>query len=265
VEHLEVDGLRICYERAGEGPLLLLLHGYVGDGPTTWGPQLDGLADEFTVVAWDAPGAGGSADPPDGFGMPAYADCLAGFVRGLRLGAPHVAGLSFGGALALAFQARHPEVARTLVLASAHAGWAGSLPPEEADHRLRQAMALAGMSPDEFVATLLPTMFAPGTPAHAVDGFGTAMRAFHPAGFRAMAHASAGDLRDGLGQIDVPTLLLYGDTDVRAPLAVAEALAAAIPGSELTLLPGAGHVCNLEAANRFNHEVRDFLRTYRNR
>jgi pimeloyl-ACP methyl ester carboxylesterase len=57
MEMIEVDGLRIAYERAGAGPLLVLLHGYVGDGPTVWRRQLDGLCDEFTVVAWDAPGS----------------------------------------------------------------------------------------------------------------------------------------------------------------------------------------------------------------
>ena len=65
MEMIEVDGLPIAYERAGAGPPLILLHGYVGDGPTTWRRQLEGLCDEFTVVAWDAPGAGGSADPRD--------------------------------------------------------------------------------------------------------------------------------------------------------------------------------------------------------
>ena len=54
METTEVHGLRIAYERAGDGPPLVLLHGYVGDGPTTWRPQLEGLGDEFTVIAWDA-------------------------------------------------------------------------------------------------------------------------------------------------------------------------------------------------------------------
>ena len=76
MELVEVGGLQIAYERAGSGPVLVLLHGYVGDGPTTWRRQLDGLADEFTVVAWDAPGAGRSSDPPEGFGLDGYADCL---------------------------------------------------------------------------------------------------------------------------------------------------------------------------------------------
>jgi pimeloyl-ACP methyl ester carboxylesterase len=85
------------------------------------------------------------------------------------------------------------------------------------------------------------------------------MLAFHPAGFRAMARASAEDLRGALPGIDVPTLLVYGDSDVRAPLTVAESLHAAISGSTLVVLPGAGHVCNIEAPEPFNAVVRAFL------
>ena len=106
MEMIEVDGLHIAYERAGSGPALVLLHGYVGDGPTTWRRQLDGLSDEFTVVAWDAPEAGRSTDPPERFGLDGYADCLAGFLEKLRLDTALVAGLSFGGILALALQRR---------------------------------------------------------------------------------------------------------------------------------------------------------------
>jgi pimeloyl-ACP methyl ester carboxylesterase len=257
----EVDGLRIAYERAGEGPPLVLLHGYVGDGPTTWRQQIDGLSDEFTVVAWDAPGAGGSSDPSEWLGMAGYADCLARFVDILGLEKPHVAGLSFGGALALAFYRRHPAVPRTLILASAYAGWAGSLPAEAAEQRLQQALVLADLSPEEFAGALLPTMFSEATPAEAVDEFGASMLAFHPAGFRAMARASAEDLRDVLPDIRVPALLVYGDKDVRAPLTVASSLHAALPNSTLVVLPGAGHVCNVEAPEEFNRTVRGFLRT----
>jgi pimeloyl-ACP methyl ester carboxylesterase len=260
MDTVEVDGLRIAYDRAGRGPPLVLLHGYVGDGPTTWRRQIDGLCDEFTVVAWDAPGAGGSSDPPELFGMAGYADCLAGFVDRLSLERPHVAGLSFGGALALELYRRHPAVPTTLILASAYAGWAGSLPADVVTRRLRQALVLADLSPDEFVGTLLPTMFSEATPPESVDAFGASILAFHPVGFRAMARASAENLREVLPHIDVPTLLVYGDRDVRAPLAVAEDLHAAISGSTLVLLPGAGHVCNIEAPEAFNQAVQGFLR-----
>jgi pimeloyl-ACP methyl ester carboxylesterase len=260
-EQIDLDGLRVGYHRAGSGPPLVLLHGYVGDAAVTWRPQLDGLSDEFTVIAWDAPGAGVSADPPERFGMAGYADCLREFVDRLDLDRPHIAGLSFGGALALEFCRRHPTALRSLVLASAYAGWGGSLPAEAAEQRLDQAMMLAELPQDELVATLLPSMFTERTPRALVDQFGAAMRAFHPAGLRAMARASAEDLREALSQVAVPTLLVYGDQDVRAPLAVAEDLHAAIAGSSLVVLPGAGHICNIDAGEEFNAAVREFLRS----
>jgi pimeloyl-ACP methyl ester carboxylesterase len=260
MEMIEVDGLRIAYERAGDGPPLILLHGYVGDGPTTWRRQIEGLSDEFTVVAWDAPGAGRSSDPPESFGMAGYADCLAGFIDRLGLGRPHVAGLSFGGALALELYRRHSTIPMTLILASAYAGWAGSLPADVAVQRLRQALALADLSPEEFAAGLLPTMFSEDTPAESIAEFGASMLAFHPAGFRAMAYASAENLRDILPQMKIPTLLVYGDRDVRAPPTVAEDLHTAIAGSTLVVLPDTGHLCNVEAPEAFNRAVRSFLR-----
>jgi pimeloyl-ACP methyl ester carboxylesterase len=259
VDRVEVDGRVIAYERVGDGPPLVLLHGYVGDGPTTWRPQIEALSDEFTVVAWDAPGAGGSSDPPEGFGIAGYADCLAGFIDALGLEAPHVAGLSFGGALAIEFAHRHPSIPTTLILASAYAGWAGSLPSDVAKQRLQQALVLADLSPNQFAGTLLPTMFSNQTPDESVDAFGAAMRAFHPVGFRAMARASAENLREVLPLITVPTLLVYGDADVRAPLAVAEGLRAAIADSTLVVLSGVGHVCNIEAPDEFNAALRTFL------
>jgi pimeloyl-ACP methyl ester carboxylesterase len=259
MELVGVDGLQIAYEREGSGPALVLLHGYVGDGPTTWRRQLDGLSDEFTVVAWDAPGAGGSTDPPERFGLDGYADCLAGFLAKLGLDSARVAGLSFGGILALALQRRHSARSSALILASAYAGWAGSLPPEVAKQRLRQALALADGAPKAFVDALLPTMFSKPMPRETVDEFRASMQAFHPRGFRAMARASAEDVRDVLPHIDVPTLLVCGDRDVRAPLTVAETLQAAITGSRLVVLPDAGHLCNIEAPDEFNAAVRDFF------
>src|SRR5919106_214086 len=107
VDRVEVDGLHIAYERVGSGPALVLLHGYVGDGPTTWRRQLDGLCDEFTVVAWDSPGAGRSSDPPGRFGVDGYADGLGGFLTGLGFGRAFIAGLPFGAIVALGLRRRH--------------------------------------------------------------------------------------------------------------------------------------------------------------
>jgi pimeloyl-ACP methyl ester carboxylesterase len=146
-----------------------------------------------------------------------------------------------------------------LILVSAYAGWAGSLPADMVDRRLRQAIELSELSAEEFVDALLPTMFSEATPKESIDEFAASMRQFHPVGFRAMARASAEDLRDALPLVDVPTLLIYGDNDVRAPLTVADHLHAAIAGSKLAVLSGAGHVCNVEAPDQFNETVRGFL------
>lgn len=227
-----------------------------------WRPQIDALSDEFTVVAWDAPGYGGSSDPPEVFPLSDFADCLAAFVDALDLGRPHVAGVSFGGGLALELYRRHPSLPRTLVLASAYAGWAGSLPAEVVEQRLQQALRLADQTPDDLVQELIPTMFTDSAPAELVEEFALSMREFHPVGLRANSRAFAeADLRDVLPHVAVPTLLLYGDMDVRAPFSVARQLHAKIPGSRLVVIPGAGHVCNVDAPERFNAELRAFLRS----
>jgi pimeloyl-ACP methyl ester carboxylesterase len=92
LDQVEVGGLRVAYRRAGQGPALVLVHGGLGDS-RDWRRQLDGLSDQFTVVAWDAPGCGGSSDPPGTFRLPDYADMEAperfnaevrGFLRMVR-------------------------------------------------------------------------------------------------------------------------------------------------------------------------------------
>jgi pimeloyl-ACP methyl ester carboxylesterase len=261
MDQIEVAGLRIAFERAGNGPPLVLLHGILQDSQA-WRRQLDGLCDEFTVVAWDAPGCGQSSDPPESFRLPEYADCLAGFVAALGLEQPHVLGLSWGGGLALELYRRHPTVPATLVLAAAYAGWAGSLPVEVVAQRLEQALREADLPSDQFVPGWLPGLLTDAAPKATVDEVVAVMSRFHPSGYRVMAQAFAeADLRDVLPRVAVPTLLLYGEADRRSPLPVARDLHATIPASTLVVLPGVGHLCNIEAAETFNSEVRRFLRS----
>jgi pimeloyl-ACP methyl ester carboxylesterase len=129
-----IGDLRITYERAGEGSPLVLLHGAFGFDSCSWRRQLDALSDEFTVVAWDAPGCGQSTDPPETFRSSDYADCLAAFIEALGLGRPHLLGLSFGGVLTLDFYRRYPTIPRTLILDSAYAGWAGRCRPRRSSN-----------------------------------------------------------------------------------------------------------------------------------
>jgi pimeloyl-ACP methyl ester carboxylesterase len=261
VDEVEVAGLRIAYRRSGHGPPLVLLHGFVGDADGTWDRQLGALSDDFTVIAWDGPGAGRSADPPEWFRLPQFADCLAGFIAELGLARPHVAGLSFGGAMALELYQRHPAVVRTLVLAGTNPGWAGSLSPAAVTERLRFSLDAADLPPDDFVESMLPGMFSRSAAPERVATFAESLRRFHPGGFRTMAISMAeADLRPVLGQISVPALVLSGDQDSRARLPVAESLHAAIPGSQLVVLEDVGHISSVEAPERFDAAIRTFLR-----
>ena len=106
---VRVHGLEIAYERAGEGRPLVFVHGAAVDG-RMWQPQLAVLANEFTVVAWDEPGAGGSSDVPADFSLPDYASCLAALSAEVGLGPAHVAGLSCGGTVALELYRHYPEL-----------------------------------------------------------------------------------------------------------------------------------------------------------
>ncbi|UOY02322.1 alpha/beta fold hydrolase [Blastococcus sp. PRF04-17] len=261
VSVLHAAGGRLAYRRSGAGPPLLLLHGGWSDG-RDWLPQLDSLSDEFDVIAWDAPGCGGSDDPARPATIAGYADAVADLVLGLGLGAAHLCGLSFGGGLALAVYREHPELVRSLVLVSAYAGWRGSLPPEEVAARLQRVRAELGRPPAEWIDGYLPGFFARRVPAETLALVRSTMLDVRREGTEAMLAAFAdADLRDVLPTVAVPTLVLHGSADVRAPRPVADALYRSIPGARLVVLPGVGHVINLEVPEAFDREVRDFLRT----
>jgi pimeloyl-ACP methyl ester carboxylesterase len=165
-------------------------------------------------------------------------------------------------ALALEFFRRHRARVRGLFLAGAYAGWAGWLPADTVRRRLTASLDASRLPPAQFVSTMLPSMFSASAPADRVAAFGANIgERFRAVGFRAMAFASAeADLRDVLRDIDVPTVVLHGEDDVRAPRAVADALCDAIPTARLVVLPGVGHVSCVEAPERFTAEVEAFLR-----
>ena len=256
----EVGDLSVAYRQAGEGAPLVLLHGFLCDS-RCWMPQLSGLSDRFNVVAWDAPGAGASSDPPDEFTTTDYARSLAGFLDAIGTGPAHVVGLSWGGILAQEFYRVYPERLRRLVLADTYAGWKGSLPEPVWKERLASCLREAAGPPDALVAAFLPGMFTDAAPRGLREELSVILSEFHPVGFRLMSFSSAEmDTSALLPGIAVPTLVLWGEDDRRSPIRVAEQLHAAIPGAELAIIPNAGHLSNMEQPDAFNTHVRRFCR-----
>jgi len=257
MEIVRSNGLEIVYERAGLGPPLVFVHGAAEDG-RIWQPQLDALTDEFTVVAWDEPGAGRSSDLPADFRLADYAHCLATLIDELALGAAHVAGLSWGGTVALELYRHRPDLVATLILVDTYAGWKGSLPEEEVRARVAGALQMLAAPAEEFDPTL-PGLFAGDPPARFVPLLNEIAAGVRPTSLRRqlllMADTDQGDL---LPRIAAPTLLIWGEADARSPLSVAHQFEASIPNAQLVVIPEAGHVSNLERPEQFNKAVRMF-------
>ena len=261
MEVVRANGLEIAYERVGDGPPLVLVHGAAQDS-RAWRPQLDALADEFTVVAWDEPGAGRSPDVPADFALADYAECLATLIDALALGAVHVGGLSWGGTVVLELYRGHPELVATLLLIDTYAGWKGSLPEEEVRARLAGVREMLEAPPEAFDPTL-PGLFANGPPAEFLPLLEQIDASVRPDSLGTQLGVMAEtDQRDVLPHIAVPTLLLWGEHDARSPLTVARQFEQAIAGAELVVLPEAGHVSNLEQPDAFNDAVRRFCRAH---
>lgn len=258
MESIRIGGLEVAYRRAGSGPTLVILPGAMDDG-RWWERQLRDLSAAFTVVVWDAPGCGASSDVPTDWSLADFADCAVALVDAIGLAPVHVLGLSFGGALAIDVFHRHPDIVRSLVLISAYAGWVGSLGPDEARLRVAAAERIPDVSTEDLVDALLPTMVNPSEGHDERERAERLLRAARTASAPTVARALAVDLRDVLPTIDVPTLVVHGAHDIRAPRWVADDLVARIPGAEMAVVEGAGHLVNVDAPERLASEVRAFL------
>lgn len=254
-----MGGLKVAYERMGSGAPIVFVHGAALDW-RSWRPQLDGLSDEFTVVAWDEPGAGRSSWVPEGFSLADFADALAALVRALGLGPAHVAGLSWGGTVVLECYRRHPDLVASLILMDTYAGWKGSLPADEVRARAEGVREMLAAPPGDFDPTL------PGLFASDLSGEVVALMEEMSAEVRPETMAlelglmTEADLSGLLPHITAPTLLIWGELDARSTLAVAHQFAEAIEDSELVVIEGAGHVSNLEQPERVNAAIREFCR-----
>lgn len=254
-----VRGLRVAYRRCGRGDPVVLLHGGLSDS-REWDAQIRNLSRVCDVIAVDTLGCGGSADPPEAFRLGDHTDVLAESLAALNAAAAHIVGLSLGSIFALALYRDHPARVRSLVLAGAYAGWAGSLPPAEVETRTALALATLDQPVDVWGPPFLATVHGPNAPSALIQESLAILRDIRPEASRRLVRTIArADLREVLPTITVPVLLLYGEADQRAPRAVAEQLHSGIAGSKLVMIPGAGHAVHMEKSVEFNAAVRQFL------
>lgn len=236
------------------GPVLML-HG-IGGCAASFDDQVPAFeAAGHRVTAWDAPGYGPSPDPGSAPGMSGYAAAAAA----LLTEPAHVVGVSWGGVIATRLAAERPGLVRSLVLVGSSRG-SGRTPEGRAAMAARGA-ELERLGPAEFAARRGPKLVSPEAPADLVYRVVSAMaRAIRLPGYAFAAAAMAGtDHSAVLGTLDVPALVLAGDRDTVTGPDESRAIAAALPGARLEILPGAGHAANQERPDDFNRIVLAFL------
>ena len=245
----------------GEGPPVVLLHAFPLDRGM-WAGQVAALSGRYRVHAIDAFGFGGCELPAGGWGVESMADAVAGWVVSQKIPTPLVVcGLSMGGYVALAFARRHADYVRALVLADTRAE------PDSDEARAGRDSAIAAVEAHGSVAqveAMLPKVLGATTRAErpgVVSEFRRTGLSQDKAAVVAglIALRDRPDARPGLAAINVPTLVIVGDEDTLTPPSAAEALAAGVRGAKLVVLPGAGHLSNLETPDAFNAAVLDFL------
>jgi pimeloyl-ACP methyl ester carboxylesterase len=247
---LDRDGVAIHFQvhgRATDRPAVLLTHGYAASG-LMWGPNLDALTAERTVITWDLRGHGSSASPPDPSAYSeeaALGDMVAVIDNGAH-GPVVLAGMSLGGYLSLAFHGRFPERVSALVLVDTGPGFRND---DARDRWNGDARARA----DAFETHGLDALGSgPEVVVSPHDAVGLALAA------RGMLTQQDAHVIASLPSIGVPTLVVVGELDEPFRHA-ADYMAARIPNAELVVIPGAGHAANLDQPAAFNAAVTAFL------
>ena len=246
---LDRDGVAIHYEISGEGPALLLTHGYSATGEM-WRGQREAFSSRFRLITWDMRGHGLSDSPAD---PAAYSEAatVADMAALLDLASTHraiVGGLSLGGYMSLAFHRAHPERVRALLVIDTGPGFRRDEPREAWN---ANALRTAEKFETEGLARL-----AAGSPE---------MRQARHRDARGLAQAARGMLtqRDArvissLPEIAVPALVVVGADDTPF-LAAADYMAGKIPGARKAVIAGAGHAVNIDQPEAFNAAVLSFL------
>jgi pimeloyl-ACP methyl ester carboxylesterase len=246
------DGCRLYHELHGDpsAPLLVLLEGMGGDIPG-WRRNIPHLASRYRVVAYDFRGNGRSDKPDQHMTMATFVDDTVALLDELGFTDAHLYGQSFGGMVAQEIALTHPERVRSLILAATHAGPSHQVKPSRESHVPKAKPYLA----------LYSERFATEHRDHIAEDILVGSQNPQPphAGRRQWEAIQGWSSFERLPEIRQPTLVLHGTDDRLIPATNAELLAERIPGAELVLLDGAGHIYHSEQPELADQVVLDFL------
>lgn len=260
---LFVNGIKLAYVDRGQGPPIVLVHGFPLDH-TMWNDQIEALASRHRVLAVDLRGFGRSGVTVGTVTMRQFADDLAALLDGLSITDQIVfCGLSMGGYVAWQFWQNYTQRVRALILCDTRAI---ADTPEVARGRLQMADRVTTEGPGPLVDAMMPKLFGrPTVENHpeVVDSLRRVMLSADPRGVAAAARGMAErpDATEMLGRIDCPSLVVVGQYDAISTVDEMRTVAEAIPGSQLSVIAGSGHMSPMEKPAEVNASILDFLDT----
>ena len=236
-------------------PAVLMLHS-LGTCLHVWDAQAAALSSSYRVIRPDLRGHGLTSVTPAPYSIAVLARDMLALLDALGVEQAHVAGLSIGGMVAQGLAALAPTRVRSLILCDT----AMTIPTAESWHQRVAGVRANGMA--SIADGVLARWVTPGYMARPEAlGLKAMLLRTDAEGYCGAALAIAGeDLTEATSCLRMPALVLVGDQDVSTPVAAAQAMAAAIPGARLQVIPGAGHIPNDEQAEIVNAAIQDFLR-----
>lgn len=257
---IKVNGTELYYEMHGtaDADVVVLSNGVLMS-TASWGLQTPVLAKNYRVLLYDCRGMWKSAHPQGPYSMELHADDLAALMDALDIPRAHIAGISYGAEVSMAFALKYPGRTRSLFLSSAVsesdpvlrgfvAAWSAAAKAGD-PQRLYDVSYMLNFS-DAYIAANLPALQAAASRYSLLD-MQAVLELFNC--FDCL------NLTSELHRITAPTLVLVGENDILKPRKYSERIVSEIPGAGFLIVPGAGHAVCLEKPALFNAILLGFL------
>jgi 3-oxoadipate enol-lactonase len=255
---ISANGIDIHYSVEGEGPWLTMSHS-LACNLHMWDEEAKRLSGRYKVLRYDTRGHGASGAPAGAYSLELLADDLHGLLQALGVQSTHFVGLSMGGMIGQTYALKYPGRFKSLALCDT----TSSYPADAAGVWAERIKTVEAQGMEPLVTPTLERWFTePFRKTHpqVVEKVAAMIRTTPAPGYVGCSYAIPKiNLTARLAEIRCPSLVIVGKDDPGTPVAMAEEIHRALPGSTLVIIPSAAHLSNLEQPDAFNQALADFL------
>lgn len=255
---ISANGIDINYSIEGEGPWLTMSHS-LACNLHMWDEEAKRLSQRYKVLRYDTRGHGESGAPVGAYTLEQLADDLHGLLQALGVKSTHFVGLSMGGMIGQTYALKYPGMFNSLALCDTTSRY----PAEAASVWVERIKTVEAQGMEPMVVPTLERWFTAAyrkDRPEVVEKVAAMIRTTPVPGFVGCCHAIPKiNLTARLAEIRCPSLVIVGKDDPGTPVAMAEDIHQALPGSALVIIPSAAHLSNLEQPDLFNQALGAFI------